>query len=177
MRIVKTISISRVKKNVDTLLKLLLTHKEITVVNNNKTRFIVLNPNREAIAQELGYTDYRKGNILLIILAVVGILAALVGGYFYWSSKPKSLLLPTLTPNNETLTPGEAKKTPPLSDPKEENRKVCEIDKEYQNTAVTPIDCQCPQGYKLTTVSMSFGPCPEPKMHDCPATVVKCAKN
>lgn len=38
-------------------------------------------------------------------------MAVSVGGYFWWSSNPKNSLFPTLTPNNENLTPEEAKKT------------------------------------------------------------------
>lgn len=60
---VETVSFDAVKKNVDIILKLLLVHKKIAVVKNNGTRFIVSNPNREAIAKELGYLNFQKGNI------------------------------------------------------------------------------------------------------------------
>lgn len=69
----------------------------------------------------------KRGNVLLIVLVALAVVSLLVGGYFWWSSKPvmpvgapagvKNSLLPTLTPKNENLTPEEAKKTPPLSDP------------------------------------------------------------
>lgn len=54
---------------------------------------------------------------------------------------------------------------------------TCEADKEYQHTAVKPIECQCPQGYEFKVIEMGWGPCPEAGMSDCPASTVKCVKN
>ncbi len=51
---------------------------------------------------------------------------------------------------------------------------ICEINKEYESTAVNSIKCQCPEGYKFQIISMGWGPCPEPGMSDCPASKQKC---
>jgi hypothetical protein len=51
---------------------------------------------------------------------------------------------------------------------------VCELDKDYENTAAKPVTCVCPEGYKLTVISMSWGACPQPEMHDCPASTMRC---
>lgn len=50
----------------------------------------------------------------------------------------------------------------------------CEVGKEYEHTATNPVTCQCPEGFVFETVSMGWGPCPQPGMSDCPASVVRC---
>lgn len=56
------------------------------------------------------------------------------------------------------------------------DEKICETDKEYEVTAVNPLGCQCPSGYKLATISMGWGLCPQPGARDCPSRIVKCVK-
>ncbi len=51
---------------------------------------------------------------------------------------------------------------------------VCEIGKIYENTAVKPISCACPDGYVFKTIETSWGPCPAAGMKDCIATKIKC---
>ncbi len=51
---------------------------------------------------------------------------------------------------------------------------ICEPGKEYKNTAVEPVKCKCPEGYEFKVVKMSWGPCPQEGMRDCPASVIKC---
>lgn len=55
-----------------------------------------------------------------------------------------------------------------------EIQEICEIGKEYENNAVNSVNCECPDGYEFEIVSMSFGPCPQKGMTDCPASIVKC---
>jgi hypothetical protein len=57
-----------------------------------------------------------------------------------------------------------------------EIKEFCEIGKEYKHTALTPVRCRCPEGYKFKVISMGWGPCPKPDMRDCPASKVKCVK-
>ncbi|MFH1588548.1 MAG: cytochrome b5-like heme/steroid binding domain-containing protein [Candidatus Diapherotrites archaeon] len=57
-----------------------------------------------------------------------------------------------------------------------EFHKACEIEKEYQNTAVNPIQCNCPEGYEFKVVRMGWGPCQNEEMSDCPASTKKCIK-
>lgn len=56
------------------------------------------------------------------------------------------------------------------------SKEICELGKEYQNTAVNHVNCTCPEGYKFTIISTSWGSCPKEEMKDCPASVVKCSK-
>ncbi|HWR73520.1 MAG TPA: hypothetical protein VN604_10140 [Nitrospirota bacterium] len=51
---------------------------------------------------------------------------------------------------------------------------ICEPGKEYVNTAVEPVTCKCSEGYELQVIEMSWGPCPQKGMRDCPAAVLKC---
>ncbi len=53
---------------------------------------------------------------------------------------------------------------------------MCETDREYKNTAVESIKCQCPTGYEFKVVEMGWGPCPEAGMNDCPMSIQKCVK-
>ncbi|MDO8498477.1 MAG: hypothetical protein Q7S44_01705 [bacterium] len=57
-----------------------------------------------------------------------------------------------------------------------DQKQVCEIDKEYLNTAINPMECICPEGSKQTIVSTGWGPCPSGGMKDCPKTVIKCKR-
>ncbi|GEM_PF-6873758 len=61
--------------------------------------------------------------------------------------------------------------------PKDKTQTLCTIDTEYQNTALSPVSCACPDGYKFTTISISFGPCPNSKASDCPASTLKCTQD
>lgn len=54
------------------------------------------------------------------------------------------------------------------------SQEFCEIGQEYENTTVNPVKCKCPEGYKFETLSMGWGPCPQPGMRDCPSSVLKC---
>lgn len=54
------------------------------------------------------------------------------------------------------------------------SQESCKIGKEYENTAVNPVKCKCPEGYKFETLSMGWGPCPQPGMRDCPSSILKC---
>ena len=57
----------------------------------------------------------------------------------------------------------------------DQNNAICNIDQEYQNTAVNPVTCQCPDGSEWKILSTSFGPCPADKAKDCPQTIQKCS--
>jgi len=62
------------------------------------------------------------------------------------------------------------------SDNKTDEKTICELNKEYQNTAVAPVSCKCPEDYKFEVVSQGWGVCPNENMSDCPASVLKCVK-
>lgn len=53
---------------------------------------------------------------------------------------------------------------------------TCEIEKEYKNTAVNSVNCQCPEGYNFKVIEMGWGPCPA-GLSDCPASTLKCVKS
>jgi hypothetical protein len=65
---------------------------------------------------------------------------------------------------------------PTATQPHKPTITLCDVNQEYINTAVKPVNCQCPAGYSFNTISTSWGPCPRPDMRDCPQTVVKCIK-
>lgn len=52
----------------------------------------------------------------------------------------------------------------------------CEIDYIYENTAASPITCQCPLGYEKDVLETTWGSCPKAEIHDCPQTKFKCIK-
>jgi hypothetical protein len=54
--------------------------------------------------------------------------------------------------------------------------KYCEIGKEYNHTAISPVKCICPPNYEFETVSTAWGPCRQPGMQDCPASILKCSQ-
>lgn len=54
---------------------------------------------------------------------------------------------------------------------------ICEIGKDYINSATNPISCQCPKGYEFKVISTSWGSCPKANMHDCPQTTQTCISN
>jgi len=56
----------------------------------------------------------------------------------------------------------------------DDTKNICEINKEYEKSAVSALKCECPEGYKFVVVSQKFGPCPNKKMSDCPASILKC---
>jgi hypothetical protein len=58
----------------------------------------------------------------------------------------------------------------------EEEAEICIVGQEYENTAVDPIDCECPEGYEFEVMSQWFGPCPIEGMSDCPASTLKCVE-
>jgi len=51
---------------------------------------------------------------------------------------------------------------------------TCDLNKEYENTAIKPVECNCPNGYGFEAIEMYWGPCPEKGMSDCPASKLKC---
>jgi hypothetical protein len=62
------------------------------------------------------------------------------------------------------------------SKPPEEPAQLCEIGVEYENTAVAPVRCVCPEGWTFQIVSAGWGPCPAEGMRDCPMSILTCAK-
>lgn len=91
-------------------------------------------------------------NIYISIVLMLVII--LISGYVQQTNKEEKP-----NQNNETIS-----------------QELCEIGKEYEHNAVTPISCKCPDGYEFETISMGWGPCPREGMSDCPASVIKCVK-
>lgn len=100
----------------------------------------------------------QKGFVLLPIIITV-VLFGIVGyfGYRNYFKKTHSSILPTPTPAIQQTD-------------------YCELNTEYENTAVNPLKCICPNGYFVEVISTYWGPCPKPGMKDCPASKVHCVK-
>ena len=103
---------------------------------------------------------------LIVGLVLLFLSSSVVSGYYVYQNyqlKRQPNSMPTPAPIL-TLSPT------PLS----QQQEYCELDKEYKNTATNPLTCKCPYGYTLEVIDRYWGPCPQPGMRDCPASIVHC---
>jgi len=54
---------------------------------------------------------------------------------------------------------------------------VCDLNKEYENTAIKSVGCVCPNGYNFEVIEMYWGTCPKEGMSDCQASKLKCVES
>lgn len=86
------------------------------------------------------------------------------------------LILGSLTLLLLGCLPSGDKTNPPSIEESEPPTAFCKLDQVYERNAVTPVPCQCPEGYEFKVIRMGWGPCPQEGMSDCAAADVKCVE-